>query len=255
MFIGMDIGGTNTRIVTSETSQKMTISDLVNLETAKDFKTGIYTIIKTIQSFNTDVEAIGIGLPGSISIEGVLDGSTNLPGWVEKPLKQQLEQTFKCSVFVRNDAEAGALGEAYFGQTNKHSFFYITWGTGVGCAQVFWKNGAANVSRPENRQPIYNLESKIGGKNIKDRFNKSPENLNDEEWATIAYDLLQDLPDIVKGYGFRTVVIGGGIAFQQKELLIKVFKDCSDIKFLVTSLEGKAGLYGALALIKDTNTA
>lgn len=250
MFCGIDIGGTNTRIVTSGSLEKIIFKDLVNLETARDFETGLQKIVYAIKSFETDIAAIGIGLPGSILQDGVLDGSTNLPDWVGKPLKQELEKVFDCPVHVKNDAEIGALGEAYFCKTDKKDFFYVTWGTGVGCAQIFWNNNRATVSRPGNRQPIYDLESKIGGNDIKKRFGKSAEDLDSLEWDEILEDLANDLPTIVEGYGFENVVIGGGITVQQRERILNATKNISDIEVSVTDLEGKAGLYGALALLR-----
>lgn len=254
MFVGIDIGGTNTRIVTSESLDDVTLKDFASFDTPKNFETGLEAIINTIKDFEIDVKAIGIGLPGSISQDGILDGSTNLPEWVGKPLKQELEIVFNCPVHVKNDAEIGALGEAYFGQTNKENFFYVTWGTGVGCAQIFWEVNHAVVDRPDNRQPIYDLESKIGGNDIEKRFTKCAKELNDDEWKEVLSDLSNDLPTIVQNYGFNTIVIGGGIAVQKKEQITQTFENRTDIKVLVTNLEGKAGLYGALALVKNSIT-
>ena len=250
MYLGIDIGGTNTRIVASESLNDVTLKDLVNFETSQNFEAGLETIVSTIKDFGVDVEAIGIGLPGSISKNGVLDGSTNLYEWVGKPLKQKLENIFGCSVFVKNDAEIGALGEAYFGQVNEENFFYVTWGTGVGCAQIFWEAKRAVVNRPENRQPIYKLESKIGGNDIEKRFAKSAKELSNDEWKEVLSGLSKDLPTIVRNYGFDTVVIGGGIAVQKKEQIAQIFQNEETFKVFVTNLEGRAGLYGALALLK-----
>lgn len=236
-------------MATTDSLDGVVFDDEVSFETEQDYSRGVRKLIATIDSLNVDVDAVAIGLPGSISVEGVLDGSTNLSGWVNKPLKQELAEKFNCPVYVKNDAEMGALGESYFGQVGQRDFFYITWGTGVGCAQIKWIESIANVSRPSDRQPIYDLEKMIGGKNIKVRFNKEAKDLDIDNWNIVMKDLQENLPKIVIGYGYDTVMIGGGIAVQQKDKLKEVMS-VLDLTAVTTSLKGKAGLYGAIALLK-----
>jgi len=251
MFVGIDIGGTQTRIVVSESLYNVVLRDTIVFSTPQNFNEGVEEIIRTISSLGQEVDAIAVGLPGSINDEGFLQGSRNLNGWVGRPLKRLLEEEFQCVAYIANDAELGALGEACFGGIDISDFFYLTWGTGVGCAQVTWRNGFAEVSRPGNREPVYKLEEKIGGKNIEKRLNKQASDLNDADWEKVFTDLTESLPELVSDYGYDTVVIGGGIAATQYSRLSECVDKLS-IKALVTRLEGRAGLYGAFSLIRDT---
>jgi len=144
----------------------------------------------------------------------------------------------------------GALGEAYFSQPNQTGFFYITWGTGVGCAQIIWNKTEAVVSRPKNREPIYKLEHEIGGDNIKKRFGKPAQKLNESEWTEILTSLKETLPSLAENYNFEVFVIGGGISVQQKNRIQVALKNVRCPKSKITDLKGKSGLYGALVSLR-----
>lgn len=254
MYLGIDIGGTNTRIVTTQSLEDVVFEREVSINTNKQYDVAELEIIKTIREITENITAIGMGLPGSINNQGILDGSTNLPDWVGRPLKEHLEKAFNCKVSVKNDAEIGALGEAYYGSGKKTDFLYLTWGTGLGVAQIKWKDEKSQVSRPNDRQSIYDLEELVGGKNIEDRFGKEAQDLTEAEWSLVIRGLYKKLPSLVSEYGFASFVIGGGITVRKKELLEAELQGVSGVKIKITNLEGKAGLYGAIALCKNIKT-
>ena len=68
------------------------------------------------------------------------------------------------------------------------------------------------MSRPEHRQPVYDLEAKIGGKNLEARFGKPAKELTNPEWDAVLADVATHVPELVRHYGFTTVVVGGGVA-------------------------------------------
>lgn len=251
MYIGLDIGGTNTRIVTSESLDHIKFVHDIVIPTSENYKNSEQEIVVAIKQLECTVSGIGIGLPGSINDLEQLDGSTNLPDWVGQPLKNTFEREFGCAVKLKNDAEIGALGEAYYGVGNTNDFLYLTWGTGLGVAQIHWRDGVPVVSRPADRQSIYDLETSVGGKDIERRFSVDPKDLSDGQWNQVVADLFQHIPALTNEYGFADVVIGGGIAVRKKDLLESAAKEIRDIKVFVTNLDGKAGLYGALGLCKE----
>lgn len=253
MYIGIDIGGTHTRIVASKSRENVVFDEFVSHNTEKEYEKGVQQIAATIKVFGGTVDGIGIGIPGYVSEDQVLYGSINLPDWNERPFRVTLMDTFECPVVIRNDAEIAAVGEAHAPGVVHHDFFYLTWGTGLGCAQVVWKDGKAVVDRPEDRTAVHDLEAKIGGNNIRERFGKGGEDLSDSEWEVVLKDLKQDVPPLVRSYGFDTVVIGGGVAVKQKDRLNKAIAEITDIEVRITELEGNAGLYGAIATLRSTS--
>ena len=102
-----------------------------------DFTAGIAEITSTIQSVALSIDAIAIGVPGSVNDAGELIRSPNLPVGREALAEDTAWRHLPARYgFVRNDAEMGALGEAHCGEKTLSDFIYLTWGTGVGLAQV-----------------------------------------------------------------------------------------------------------------------
>lgn len=139
MYIGIDLGGMSakaailcggvllgkSRVATSsEDSPEITARALAEIcrETAE--KAGV--------DFG-EIEAIGIGSPGVIdSASGTVVKWTNF-FWENVPLAELVSRLTGKRVFVTNDANAAALGEAKFGSGKKYSdSVLITLGTGVG---------------------------------------------------------------------------------------------------------------------------
>ena len=81
----------------------------------------------------TDIEWVGIGSPGTVnSKEGIIVYANNI-NFLNTPMRELFRQDFDIPVFVGNDADCAALGEAYFGAARgcEHSVM-ITLGTGLG---------------------------------------------------------------------------------------------------------------------------
>ncbi|MBO7297539.1 MAG: ROK family protein, partial [Clostridia bacterium] len=85
-----------------------------------------------------EVSAIGVGAPGVVdSRKGVILRWTNF-NWDTVPFSKRLSDLTGKKVFVLNDANAAALGEAKFGATKQYqSSIFLTIGTGVGGGIVF----------------------------------------------------------------------------------------------------------------------
>jgi glucokinase len=87
------------------------------------------------RSKDIKVSAVGMGTPGSVDVmTGFLKGSTpNFSNWQEVPIKTELEKRVDLPVFVDNDANLMALGEAKFGAGIGHkNIICLTIGTGIG---------------------------------------------------------------------------------------------------------------------------
>ena len=80
-----------------------------------------------------DIASIGIGIPGVAQGDsGVVFNCTNL-GWINVPLRAEMQKYINKPVFLDNDANVAALAESYFGVSAGYkSSVMITLGTGVG---------------------------------------------------------------------------------------------------------------------------
>jgi glucokinase-like ROK family protein len=80
---------------------------------------------------------IGIGVPGIVNYEqGLILSAPNL-GWENIGLRGIIEQQFGVPVFIDNEANAGAIGEKWFGAGKRaDDLLYVSAGTGVGAGII-----------------------------------------------------------------------------------------------------------------------
>lgn len=80
----------------------------------------------------TDVEGVGIGVPGAVLPDGTVNRCVNL-GWGVKKVGEELSAILSLPVRVGNDANVAALGEMWQGGAKGHKdVLMVTLGTGVG---------------------------------------------------------------------------------------------------------------------------
>ncbi|MFA6198192.1 MAG: ROK family protein [Patescibacteria group bacterium] len=250
MFIGIDIGGTHTRIAGSSSLEKIKLISPNTFLTYKNFGDGIFEIIKNITIISDAPQGIGIGLPGRISENGhELAGSTNLSSWINRPIVKTLEERFGCFVYIENDAVAQSLGEAYFGPNQANKFLYLVWGTGLGGALVEYDN-TEETSKVLDRKYLHEWEEKIGGKNIEARFHKTAKQLNDNEWDIVLSEFKNAIQKLSNQLSVKKIVIGGGIVDKQKSNISKILSDLpSQVSF--SKLGEQIGIFGGFAMIKS----
>ncbi len=82
--------------------------------------------------------AIGVGAPGMVDVAGGrIISAVNLPGWIDVPLRQILNETFAVPVAVDNDVNMAALGEMWAGSARRESnFVFIALGAGIGAGII-----------------------------------------------------------------------------------------------------------------------
>jgi len=85
-----------------------------------------------------DLSGIGIGVPGPvISEQGTVMAPPIMPGWDRFPIRATLEEKWKTSVTLNNDAELGALGEwAYGAGRGERNLAFIKVGSGIGAGLI-----------------------------------------------------------------------------------------------------------------------
>ncbi|MGN1316538.1 MAG: ROK family protein [Acutalibacteraceae bacterium] len=138
--IGVDLGGTNIATGVIDENYKIIGRGKVKTRAPRPAEE-IFASIKEAAdmavadagvSYN-DISSIGIGTPGSVNKDtGAIEFSNNLK-FHNVPAKKMLEDLFGKPVFLENDANAAALGEAVAGCGNGvKNFVAVTLGTGVG---------------------------------------------------------------------------------------------------------------------------
>ncbi len=79
-----------------------------------------------------EVAGIGVGVPGPVSIDGIVPHTANL-GWGYKEVTKELSERTGLPCKAGNDANVAALGEMWMGGAKGHKdVLLLTLGTGVG---------------------------------------------------------------------------------------------------------------------------
>lgn len=139
-YIGIDFGGTNIKIGIANDNGKIIIQDSVKTlskrhysEIIKDMGNLCNDLIKKAGIGHSDINSIGIGSPGSIdSKNGIVKYANNLK-WENVPIVSELKKYIDLPVYISNDANCAALGEALFGSgKGMKNIIFLTLGTGVG---------------------------------------------------------------------------------------------------------------------------
>lgn len=138
--IGVDLGGTN--IVAGVVDEFYKIVAKAKRKTAcprpageilADIAACVNEAVKTAGITMDEVQSIGIGTPGSVNKRmGIVEYANNL-GFDKVPARDILLKYFDKPIYIENDANCAALGEAVAGAGgNVENFVAITLGTGVG---------------------------------------------------------------------------------------------------------------------------
>ena len=143
--IGIDFGGTSIKF--GVVSGKEIIATSPRILT-KDFPVPqdlIRTIADTVNKLKSEHEhvlAVGCGVPGFVEFPtGTIHNLTNVPGWKNIPLKQELETRTGLPTVIENDANAMAIAEWKLGAAKGYDHaICLTLGTGVGAGII--ANGA-----------------------------------------------------------------------------------------------------------------
>jgi len=139
-IIGVDLGVNYILVVLVNLVGEIIREKRVNINPRDSVEKNIEALLNLIQEVLNYAPAtlkgllgIGIGVPGIVNYEkGLVLMAPNLR-WVNVGLKDIVEQRFKVTVFIDNEANAGAIGEKWFGLGKKTTnFIYVSAGIGVG---------------------------------------------------------------------------------------------------------------------------
>ena len=136
---GVDLGGTTVKIAWFDKNGTMlqkweipTRTEESGSHILPDIAASIKEFLDREQVSRENVIGIGIGVPGPVSHEGVVNKCINL-GWGVFNICQELSDLTGLPVKAGNDATVAALGECWMGGGKGcRNMFFATLGTGVG---------------------------------------------------------------------------------------------------------------------------
>ncbi len=142
--VGVDLGGTN--IAVGIVDESLNIIGRAKMKTNSprpaeqifaDINTCVRNAVQEAGVSMDEILSVGVGTPGSVNKDtGMIEYANNLE-FNMVPAKQMLEALIGKPVYLENDANCAALGEAVAGAgKGEKNFVAITLGTGVGSGVI-----------------------------------------------------------------------------------------------------------------------
>ncbi len=236
IYIGVDIGGTNTRIGLFESLETTNFALIAKIPTHQDYEQHLDQIISTIRASNREnLAGIGVSVAARIARDGrTVIVAPNLPGYIDKPFVQDLSDRFACPIRLAHDTVCGLLAEKKFGALcNFERCAYLTVSTGTGAAIQLGKGSIALTSSIEIGHQVLDgnslrclcgqvgcLETFTGGRQIELRYGRSVAQITDSAfWETFCNKLAIGLVNLAQLTRIDVVAISGAIALNNSFLL------------------------------------
>lgn len=137
--IGIDLGGSGTRIVALDTAGQPAGRDTTPTLTDTDQTAAVRALADRISQVaaGRPIDAIGIGASGPLDAAGIIHNHATLPAFSDLELTRSLEAAFGVRCVIDNDAATAALGELTYGaHRDSRALLTVTLGTGIGAAFI-----------------------------------------------------------------------------------------------------------------------
>ena len=136
---GVDVGGTTIKMGFFKTTGELLAKWEIKTDKTNAGENVLSDIAKAIDNklaqegiSKDDIQGIGIGVPGPVNNEGIVNGCVNL-GWGVVNVEEELGKLTGLPVKAGNDANVAALGEMWLGGgKGTKDMIMVTLGTGVG---------------------------------------------------------------------------------------------------------------------------
>ena len=156
--IGIDVGGTNVKVALVSDEGKIIYSNSIPTHaemgyeyTINSMKDAVRELLKETKLEAREIEGMGFGFPGQIDCQkGIVRLAPNIPGWINVPIAEIMENEFGIPTRVDNDVRTATLGELNYGAgVGCQNLVCITVGTGIGSGLVIngkLVRGASNAA-------------------------------------------------------------------------------------------------------------
>ncbi|MCC8068097.1 MAG: ROK family protein, partial [Clostridiales bacterium] len=230
------------------------------------------------------IPSVGLSVSGQIDARNgkVLFGTEAVPGFTGTPLRQIVEEACRLPIYMENDANCAALGEAVYGAGKEYdSFLCLTYGTGVGggiimnrriwngqngCAgelghMVLHAGGTPCVCGRSGCYEAYASTTalisrvflrtgmKMNGREIFQKFEQPEVREEIDLWID---EITEGLISLLHIFNPAAVLLGGGIMQQdyvfeevKYRTLSRALPTFRETRILRAALGNRAGIYGA----------
>lgn len=286
-ILSLDVGGT--AIKTAFFKDGALVK---NEELASDGSLGgpslIQNIINAIESYDC-YDVIGISSTGQVDSSSgtILYANDNIPNYIGTPLGNIIKNKYNKPVYVENDVNAAAIGEAFYGAGRDYKdFLCLTYGTGIGGGIMFENHlfkghkGVAGevghiILHPDGRRCMCGnygcyeqyasttalvRKAKEYDKRLTNGYLifKEIENRNDEVKAIVdawINEVIFGLTTLIHIFNPPLIILGGGIMNQpyilnsiNSKIKDRLMHVFQDVQITSAQLGNLAGVYGMRAI-------
>ncbi len=267
MILLFDIGGTKTRLATSDDGQ--TFSEPLIFSTPVDYDEAI-SIITSRALDCAGGRSIAKACGGIRAYErhtGCMRAHPHFPLWTGQNIRASLERAFQTEVRIENDSALVGLGEARVGAgKGQRIVAYLTVSTGVGGARIVDGRIDENSYGFEPGHQIIDgvrtLEELVSGAAVEKKYNRHPREIGDVAiWQELAYYLALGINNTIVHWSPDIVVLGGSM-LNEIGIPLAAVRDqlTTTLTVFVThpplehaTLGDLGGLHGALALANQSS--
>jgi glucokinase len=236
IYIGVDIGGTNTRIGLFRSLDTPDFAPIARFPTFQSYKEQLQHIIVVIRASSIHhLAGVGVSVAARMAKDGrSVSVAPNLPDYVNKPFAEDLSVLLKSPVRFAHDTVCGLLAEKQFGILQQiDRCAYLTASTGTGAAIQLSKASTTLISSIEIGHQILDgnslkclcgqvgcLETYTGGRQIELRYGRPIAQITDEAfWDTFSDKLSIGLVNLAQLTRIDLVALSGAIVLKNQFLL------------------------------------
>ena len=295
LVLGADVGGTQMRAALIDTDGRVVLRESASTPTTSDVPAALIELIAGVgaASGHGPVSHAVVGLPGAVDYEtDRLLLAPNLPdGWPDSLSASELSEHLGLRVYVANDADLAAVGEATFGAGAGFDAVvaYLTVSTGIGAGVVnrgrlmrgrhsFGEFGHSVVDWRSWREGMPGtLEELASGSGLARQAREAglgqmdaqavlQAALNDDVvartlWEDAVAASAAGVCNLVMAFAPRAVIVGGGIGrrpefFEPLREIVMQRKEHrpAELSIILAALGDDAGLAGAAAWVGATQS-
>jgi glucokinase len=264
-YIGVDVGGTNTRIGLFGSLDTPDFVRLAVFPTYQRYKEQLHHIIDIVRASNIHhLAGIGVSVAARIAKDGrSISVAPNLPDYVDKPFAGNLGARLKIPVRLAHDTVCGLLAEKQFGILQHiDRCAYLTVSTGTGAAIQLGKASTSLISSIEIGHQILDgnslkclcgqvgcLETFTGGRQVELRYGYPIAQITDKAfWETFSDKLAIGLVNLAQLTRIDVVALSGAIVLKN-QLLLPMLQDKVNAILKGSTLELKKAVLGENAPI------
>ena len=271
LWVGVDLGGTGTRVVVVDEGGEAVAGSTVPTSTFDDHPVDRLTELVDELATGSPLSGVGIGASGPVDLTtGRIANPDTLPQFTGLDVAGAVGRSLGVPAWIDNDVVVAGLAESRWGQARgAPSLLCVTLGTGIGAVLV--RDGSpvrasdgqhpegGHIPVPGTGHPCYcglpQCWEQVASRTALDRMRSSATRDDARLWAEYAERVASGLVTLLTLYHPSAVVIGGSVAQHWSELGPLLVESLSRFRefdpavpLLASDLGERAGALGASLL-------